>query len=511
VAETDDQAAVGRARAWYTAGCAETERGEYAAAAGSFGRALEIAPDWSEAQHNLGRALFELGRVDEAIQRFERAARGPHPGLPRAMLAFAVPGSAGADHQAVLDARRAWVREFLPPLRPGPRASPGVLAEGRPLRVGYVSSFFHRANWMKPVWALINHHDRRAVAVHLFADSPGWSGGDGYRAAPGDAIHAIAGMPNEDVAGLIERCAIDVLVDLNGYSRQTRLPLFQRRPAPVLVTWFNMYATSGMPCFDYLVGDDVVVAPNEERWYCERVRRVSGSYLTFEVSHAAPDIVDAPCASGRSVTFGCLASQYKITPHVLEAWGRILRAAPASALVLRNAALAAAGTRRYVFDALAASGIGRDRVRLLGQADHLEFLRTYDDIDVALDTFPYGGGTTTMEALWQGVPVVTFLGDRWAGRQSASLLRSAGLGEYVARDLDGYVAMAAALAAQPERVARARAGMRERIRGSDVCNGEQLARDMEHLYRDMYAERAGASPRAGPADAHAFLARGTST
>jgi predicted O-linked N-acetylglucosamine transferase (SPINDLY family) len=107
--------------------------------------------------------------------------------------------------------------------------------------------------------------------------------------------------------------------------------------------------------------------------------------------------------------------------------------------------------------------------------------------------------------------VVTFLGDRWAGRQSASLLRSAGLGEYVARDLDGYVAMAAALAAQPERVARARAGMRERIRGSDVCNGEQLARDMEHLYRDMYAERAGASPRAGPADAHAFLARGTST
>ena len=107
MAETDDQAAVGRARAWYIAGCAETERGEYAAAVGSFGRALEIAPDWSEAQHNLGRALFELGRVDEAIQCFEHAARGPHPGLPRAMLALAIPGSAAADHQAVLDARRA--------------------------------------------------------------------------------------------------------------------------------------------------------------------------------------------------------------------------------------------------------------------------------------------------------------------------------------------------------------------------------------------------------------------
>lgn len=487
----DADAAIGRARAWYTAGCAETSRGEYAAAAGSFERALEIAPDWSEAQHNLGRALFELGRVDEAVQCFERAARGPHPGLPRAMLALAIPGSLAADHQAVLDARRAWAREFLPPFRPGPRASADVLAAGRPLRVGYVSSFFHRANWMKPVWALINHHDRSAIAVHLFADSPAWSGGDGYRAQPGDAVHAIAGMPNEEVAACIERCAIDVLVDLNGYSRQTRLPLFQRRPAPVLVSWFNMYATTGMPSFDYLVGDDVVVSPDEERWYCERVLRVSGSYLTFEVAHEVPDIGDAPCASGRPVTFGCLASQYKITPHVMAAWGRILHAAPGTTLVLRNAALAAAGTRRYVLDVLASLGVERDRVRTLGHAGHLEFLRTYDDIDVALDTFPYGGGTTTMEAIWQGVPVVTFLGDRWASRQSASLLRAAGLGEYVARDLDGYVAMAVALAAQPERVARARRSMRERVRASEVCNGERLAQDMEALYRRMYAERAG--------------------
>ena len=490
MAETADQGAVGRARAWYTAGCAETERGEYAAAAGSFGRALEIAPDWSEAHHNLGRALFELGRVDEAIQCFERAAHGPHPGLPRAMLALAIPGSPAADHRAVLDARRAWAREFLPPLRPGPRASAGVLAEGRPLRVGYVSSFFHRPNWMKPVWALINHHDRRAVAVHLFADSPGWSGGDGYHPEPGDTVHSIAGMPNDEAAAFIERCALDVLVDLNGYSRQTRLPLYQWRPAPVLAAWFNMYATTGMPCFDYLVGDDVVVSPEEERWYGERVLRVSGSYLTFEVSHAAPEIVEAPCASGQPVTFGCLASQYKLTPDVMAAWGRIMRAAPGSTLVLRNAALAAAGTRRYMLDALAGCGIARDRVRILAHADHFDFLRTYDDIDVALDTFPYGGGTTTMEAIWQGVPVVTFHGDRWASRQSASLLRSAGLGEYVAADLDGYVATAVALAAQPERLVRARGAMRERVRASDACNGAKLARSMESLYRRMYQERA---------------------
>ncbi|HEY7894807.1 MAG TPA: tetratricopeptide repeat protein [Gemmatimonadaceae bacterium] len=481
------EAGTARARAWYATGCGETERGEFAAAAGSFERALEAAPDWPEAQHNLGRALFELGRVDDAVRCFEAATLGPHPGLPRAMMAVVIPGSDAADHGAVLAARRAWAQEFLPPLRPGP--APRARAPNDALRVGYVSSFFHRPNWMKPVWALINAHDRRAVEVHLFADSPGWTGGDDYRAHSGDGIHSIAQMSNEEAAAVIERCAIDVLVDLNAYSRPARLPLYQWRPAPVVASWFNMYATSGMPCFDYVVGDGAVVSPNEERFYCERVVRVDGSYLTFTPWSAAPDVAPAPCATSGAITFGCLASQYKITPAVMETWGRILQRAQGSTLILRNAALASAGVRRYVHDALAANGVARDRVRILGPADHREFIGTYDAIDVALDTFPYSGGTTTMEAIWQGVPVVTFHGDRWASRTSESILRAAGLSEFVAADRDGYVALALALAAAPDQVAQARRAMRERVRASDACNGDRLARAMERLYRRMHEER----------------------
>ncbi|HKV52475.1 MAG TPA: tetratricopeptide repeat protein [Gemmatimonadaceae bacterium] len=482
--------APGAARAWYAAGCGETERGEYAAAARSFQLALDSAPGWPEAQHNLGRALFELGRVDDAVPCFERAALGPHAGLPRAMLAVVIPGSARADHQAVLGARRAWARDFLPPLRPGP--APRALVPNEALRVGYVSSFFHRANWMKPVWALINGHDRRAVEVHLFADSPGWTGGDGYRAHPADRIHAIAGMPNEEAAAVIERCGIDLLVDLNAYSKLGRLPLYQWRPAPVVASWFNMYATSGMSCFDCVVGDDVVVSPNEERFYCERVVRVDGSYLTFEPWSGAPDVIEPPCVASGAITFGCLASQYKITPAVLEAWGRILVEAPSSTMVLRNAGLASASVRRYVHDALVARGIAGDRIRMLGPADHREFIGTYDMIDVALDTFPYSGGTTTMEAIWQGVPVVTFHGDRWASRTSESILRAAGLSEFVGSDIDGYVKLAVDLATATgcvERLTALRRVMRERVGASDVCNGERFARAMEHLYRRMHDER----------------------
>jgi protein O-GlcNAc transferase len=476
---------VGRARAWYDAGCRETERGEYAAAAGSFQHALAIAPEWPEARHNLGRALFALGRVDEAVRCFESAARGSRPGLPRMMLAVVIPGSS-ADAAAVLEARRSWAREFLPPAQSRPR--PRAIAPGDRLRVGYVSSFFHRANWMKPVWALINHHDRDAVAVHLFADSPGWAGGEGYRAHAADEVHPIHEMPNEEAAASIARCGIDVLVDLNSYSKPERLPLFQRRPAPVLASWFNLYATSGMACFDYVVGDAAVLSPNEEGDYAERVVRVEGSYLAFEPPAAAPDVAPAPCAASRVVTFGSLASQYKLTPGVLEAWGRILQRAPASPLVLRNAALASPGVRRYVHDVLAAHGVSRDRVRMLGPADHVEFVRTYDAIDVALDTFPYSGGTTTMEAIWQGIPVVTFHGDRWASRTSESILRAAGLAEFVAADLDGYVELAVELAASAKRLIDDRVTMRERVRASDACNGPKLARSMESLYRRMYEE-----------------------
>jgi predicted O-linked N-acetylglucosamine transferase (SPINDLY family) len=478
---------VARARAWYDTGCRETERGEYAAAAGSFQRALAIAPDWSEAQHNLGRCLFALGRVDEAVQGFARASRGSRPGLPRMMLAVVIPGSS-ADAAAVLEARRSWAREFLPPVQSRPR--PREIAPGDRLRVGYVSSFFHRANWMKPVWALINHHDRDAVEVHLFADSPGWTGGEGYRPHGADLVHPIHDMPNEEAAASIARCGIDVLVDLNSYSKPARLPLFQWRPAPVLASWFNLYATSGMPCFDYVVGDAAVLSPAEEGDYVEQVVRVEGSYLVFEPSSSAPDVAPAPCAASRVVTFGSLASQYKLTPGVLEAWGRILRRAPASPLLLRNAALASAGVRRYVHDVLAAHGVSRDRVRMLGPADHVEFLRTYDEIDVALDAFPYSGGTTTMEAIWQGVPVVTYHGDRWAARTSESILRAAGLAEFVAADLDGYVDLAVELAVSAERLIDARVALRERVRASDACNGPKLARSMESLYRRMYEERA---------------------
>jgi predicted O-linked N-acetylglucosamine transferase (SPINDLY family) len=468
--------------AWWGMGCTHLAREEYAAAVAALRRAVALAPGRADAHRNLGKALFELGQVDPALDALRRAAALEQPGAEAVgAIATMIPGSPAADNRAILEARAEWAA-LCAPVGPG-KACPGLTrAADRRLRVGYVSAFFPRRNWMKPVWGLINHHDRERFEVHLFSDAPEEQVRHGYRKDPHDRFHDVSALDNAALARLIEGEGIDVLVDLNGYSAPRRLPLFALRPAPVIVAWFNMFATSGMSAFDYLIGDEHVIPAGEEAFYREAIVRVPGCYLTFEVGYPVPDVAPAPCLSRGAVTFGCLAPQYKITTEVVEAWARILRESPRSTLVLQNTALGKADNRSFVQGLFERCGVSAERLRLNGPAEHYTFLERYAEIDLALDTFPYNGGTTTMEALWQGVPVLAFAGDRWAARISASLLHNAGLPEFVRPDPEGYVATAVELAAKPEALAELRGGLRERLRRSSACDVARFARDMEREY-----------------------------
>ncbi len=477
------------ALAWSEAGCAELARKEYAAAAASFSRAVALLPAWFEAKHNLAQATFALGLVDDAIDLFREAAAGTRDELPLRSIATIIPGSARSDHVAVLDARRLWAKRYLPP----PRERRANAADHqpdlhRPLRIGYVSAFFRYDNWMKPLWALINHHDRARFEIHLFSDAPRAAMPATYRFHPNDRFHDISGIANDRVADAIEAAELDILVDLNGYSAAGRLGVVARKPAPIVVALFNMYAASGIAAYDYLIGDAEVIGEHEERWYTETIVRVPGSYLTFSVDYPVPAVVAPPCLRSGAIAFGSLAPQYKITPAVLDAWCRILAQVKSSTMTLRNTALGSARTREFVLSSFERRGVDRERVRLFGPIAHEQFLATYDEIDIALDTFPYNGSTTTMEAMWQGVPVVTFRGDRWASRQSASLLRAGNLGRFVAQDQAGYEALAIALATSAgsgAELAELRSTMRDRLRAAPVCNTASFARAIEDQYLNM--------------------------
>ncbi|MGH7152702.1 MAG: hypothetical protein ACREF3_02145, partial [Acetobacteraceae bacterium] len=424
------------------------------------------------------------GHIDAAVAAFHRAADAGDPALTESALrsiATIIPGSPAADHAAVLHTRRQCATRLDHAARPPP--SPPH-PNGK-LRIGYISAFFTARNWMKPVWGLINHHDRQRFEIHLFADRGPPSAESGYQDHPDDVIHPIDGIDNARLAGIIARTGIDVLVDLNGYSHPDRLGLFPYHPAAAVVAWFNTFATTGVTAFDWLVGDAGVIRAEEEAHYIERIYRLPGSYLAFDVLYPVPPIAPPPAIASGHITFGCLGSHYKLTQNVLAAWGRILVAAPTSRLFLKNATLEDRSTRQELLLRLAAVGIDPARATLDGRAEHFDFLRAYDRVDIALDTFPYNGGTTTSEALWQGAPVLSFNGDRWASRTSCSLLLAAGLADWVMADETAYVARAITLAndpATPSRLAALRTGMRGRLRASPACDTRALCRAMEAFY-----------------------------
>jgi len=471
--------------AWYGLGCACVSQFAYGDAIGALRRVVAQRPDAAGARCTLAEALFQLGEVDAAVAEYRLAANGGDAdvrAIALGALACITPGCPSLDHAAIRAVRESWVASIGRAVRPiGPAPDP----TRRKLRIGYVSAFFGARNWMKPVWGVINRHDRERFEVHLLSDGADPSASSGYVDHPEDRVWRIGGMSNTELARRVREVGLDVLIDLNGYSRQARLGLFLHRPARRQIAWFNAYATSGIPAFDLLVGDAAVVTPDEERHYCERVVRVPGSYLAFEVGYPVPEVAPPPVLRNGWLTFGSFASAHKITDPVVSAWSRILLGAPTARLLLRGQTLDEPSNRTALMARFARQGVAPDRLTLLGGAEHFDFLRGYDAIDIALDTFPYNGGTTTTEALWQGVPVLTFNGDRWASRTSRSLLLAAGLPEWVAADGAEFVSRGVALAQMvdtPAMLAKLRAGMRERLRGSGACDTATLCRSLETLY-----------------------------
>jgi protein O-GlcNAc transferase len=481
------------------------QKGAYASALPLLRRALEAPPPVDELAFALARAHFHLGDVHAAVQGLRRLARSPNAEVrrrARGKIAVYIPGDPHAGNAQILKDRRRWAlleSKVEPPRHTAkaPRRDPG-----RKIRVGYVSAFFPARNWMKPIWPLLAAHDRQSFEIHLFLDRGQPDPRQGFVHNPADRVHALDGLTNEAAGRLVAATRVDILVDLNGYSYPSRLGLFMRKAAPVQVGMFNHYATSGVGGFDYLVADHTVLPAGQPTFCSEKVLRVTGSYLAFTVAYRVPKVAPPPCNGSSWFTFGCLAPQYKINEGVIATFAAILRAAPRARLILKNTCMADAANRAEVRGRFLRHGISREQLVCEGPAEHFAFLRAYDRIDVALDAFPYGGGTTTMEALWQGVPVLAFLGDRWAARISASLLRAAGLGEWVCPSRESFVRRAVATAQSPEvhaRLSSLRPVLRDKIRTSPASDVQNLCRQLETHYRAVTGSpaRRGSSVQAG--------------
>ena len=363
----------------------------------------------------------------------------------------------------------------------------------RRLRIGYLSADLRAHSVAFFLAGLLQRHDHARFEVIAYDDTAQPDPVSRMLRAFCDRWHRIVGMTHGRVAGLIGEHEIDVLVDLAGHTSNNRLPVFAARPAPVQVSYLGYAATTGLTSIDYRLTDALADPPGlTDAHHTERLVRLPGSFLAYSAPPHAPDVTPLPAEANGYVTFASFNGTNKLHPGVYALWARVLHAVPGSRLILKANGFADAALRDRVNRLFADAGIAAERVTLLARAATMvEHLAVYGQADVALDAFPYNGTTTTCEAMWMGLPVVTLAGRMHAGRVGVSLLTHVGLPDWIAASEADYVAVAAGAAGDLAGLAELRRTMRPRLLASPVMDAAGLARNVEAEYRTMWQRWCG--------------------
>jgi protein O-GlcNAc transferase len=451
----------------------------------AFRRAILVDPGETDAYNHLGSLLRDAGDLDGAIAAFEQAlAIDPDRSDTWSNLLLTLQCSDRVCAAEVAARHREYGRHFASLLKPLP-SPPIAVRPGRRLRVGYLSSGLRRHAVSKFFEPLIAAHDRGRFEIHCYYNHAVIDEVTRRIMERSEHFTSVLGMRDGHVAAKVRHDDIDILVDLDGHTAPNRLPVFFLRPAPVQATWVGYLATTGVAAIDYRITDARADPPGiAESLHVETLWRLPTTAWCYRPYDEAPPPAAPPFAANGFVTFVSLNNPGKVTRTVLELWARILGAVADSRLVLH---ISSQQTRLAEIEAFfAARDIPADRLLLVPRQSVDQYLALYNAADIALDTWPCAGGTTTCDALWMGTPVVTLASDASFSRTGASMLASLGLSELAAATPDAYVATAIALARDRARLAELRAGLRPRMLASSLTNGPQFAREFESALLGMW-------------------------
>ena len=456
----------------------------------SYRQALALQPQDPPAEVGLGICLVEQGRAEEALTHYQAAQaieRNDLAVLPSMMFArqyLSHPTPLEDIHEA---------RTF------GAAASAHAQAfqhwqvtadPHRQLRIGLVSGDLRQhpvGRFLESVLielaaqhsaslafvAYSNHHEEDELTARLKPRCTQW--------------HAVADWTDAKLAHQIHQDAVDILIDLAGHTTHNRVPVFAWRPAPVQLSWLGYFATTGVAEIDYLLADPHTVPPEHETHFTETIWRLPDTRMCFTPPSEPVAVSPLPAQASGHITFGCFNHVGKINDTVIATWSRILHRVPGSRLFLKAKQLAGEAARDRLTRAFAAHGISGSQLLLEGGSPRQQYLETYHRIDIGLDPFPYTGGTTTVESLWMGVPVITQAGPNLISRQGLGLLHNAGLPHWVASDADDYVERAIAFANDLPALATLRSQLREQVLASPLFDAQAFANHFEQAMRDMWA------------------------
>jgi protein O-GlcNAc transferase len=473
------------AEAYSNLGKVLRDRGEIDAAINACRWAIELNPSYAKAFNNLANACRDAARLDEAIAAYRRAielAPGEHTiGSNLVYLLNFHPRMSAAQ---VLAETRAWAARYAHPLKSSIRPHENDRDPNRRLRIGCISPDFRGTHcqsfFLLPLFSSL---DRNRIEIFCYADVPRPDAVTERLRSLATAWRNIVGINDADVARMVRSDRIDILVDLTMHMMHGRPLVFARKPAPIQVAWLAYPGTTGIDAIDYRLTDPYLDPPGVgDDLYTETSIRLPDTFWCVDrLGNQA--IGELPTHANGFVTFGCLNNYCKVNEDVLLLWARVLAQTPNSKLIL----LSPQGEHRQ--HALEKLGVDAGRVEFVERQPWPQYMRTYQQIDIGLDTVPYNGHTTTLDSMWMGVPVVTLVGDTAVGRAGLSQLTNIGLTELIARTPDQFVEIAVKLAGDQSRLSEIRRTLRDRMAASPLCGRDRFARAMENAFRQMWQNR----------------------
>jgi tetratricopeptide (TPR) repeat protein len=371
-------------------------------------------------------------------------------------------------------------------VRPYLHARPGAADVGRRLRVGFVSGDLKRHPVSFFLENVLKHLDRDKVEPVAYSLSVHEDEVTERVKPLFENWQSLLGLTPKQAAEQVHQDRVDILLDLHGHTTNSGLPLFAFKPSPIQANWIGYFASTGLPTMDYFIGDRYTLPEGEEDHFIEKPWRLPRGYLCFQPPEETVEIETPPSTRGEPVTFGCFNNLHKMDDPVVRVWSRLLLAVPGSRLFLKTKEFEHAFRREEITKTFADHGISEDRLILEGVSARTEYLMRYNRIDVALDPFPYNGGTTSVEALWMGVPVVTLRGDRFVAHMGEGILNHLGHPEWIAGNEEDYVAKAIALVNDPALLADIRSRLRGELLASPLCDGPGFAQQLGDAFVEMW-------------------------
>ncbi len=461
------------------------KKGAVDLALSNFEKSISSKPDYPEAYNNMSNVLWDSGRAEEAIEALERAVtlKPSLFGAASKKAYFLASKNICGDQQYLKSLeqlnesiKKTKRKQFEKWQKKSPNGS---------LRVGFVSADFRDhpvgyflENLLREIkvenlelMAFSNSKEETELTTRIKPFFQKW--------------HSIFSMTDEEAAHLIHQAAPDILIDLSGHTGGNRLPMFFLRPAPIQATWLGYFASTGIETIDFIIGDQFVTPHNASEEFTEKIMQMPGAYCCFSAPNFELEVTETPALSKWSITFGCLNRADKISRDLIEVWARILNESPDSSMYFRGAGYDDTIKDMIIHD-FEKNGVKKDRLLFAKKTSRKDFLASYKNVDICLDPFPYPGGTSTCEALWMGVPVITKKGVNFLSRVGETIANNSGNESFIAENDEEYISLALQLTKDIPMLNKLRMGRREKTLNSPLFNAKVFAADFERLLFEMY-------------------------